>query len=297
QWVETNVLSIWHWADCARKFILMRAVGGKSLCLLLMALLLTACACGRQTAESTTAAAPVSADELKVRVVTVGFDQDTQAHYVLLANADGSRELPIMIGENEAQAILLMLHGIKPQRPLTHDLLQSIIEKTGNRVDRITISDLRDEVYYAQIFMNKGKYTIDSRPSDAIALAMHFNAPIYVSSKLFIGGRQPLLTRNSPGPHTAKALGITVEELSPELATYFKAPAGGGVLVADVSGSATVSGVQRGDVITKVGLHDVKAPSDFSTDVEAEGTDADVTLQLYRDGINRTVVVRAPSGA
>src|SRR5208282_2605697 len=76
-----------------------------------------------------------------------------------------------------------------PERPLTHDLVRSIIGQTGNRVDRIVIGDMRNEVYYATIYMDGGRYTIDSRPSDAIALAMGMNAPIYVNDKLFESAR------------------------------------------------------------------------------------------------------------
>ena len=129
--------------------------------------------------------AKVSPDEVRVQVARVGFDNETGSNYVLLLDESDSRVLPIMIGESEATAILLALHGIKPERPLTHDLVRSIIGQTGNRVDRIEIADLRDEIYYATIYMDGGRYTIDSRPSDAIALAMNMNAPIYVNTKLF----------------------------------------------------------------------------------------------------------------
>jgi bifunctional DNase/RNase len=150
------------------------------LCLMLLAAVGTACACGRfsnRTAQQT----KIPSNEIKVQVARVGFDNETGAHYVLLQDDSGSRELPIMIGENETRAILLAMQGITPERPLTHDLMRSIIGQTGNHVDRILIAELRDEVYYAKIFMDGGRVTIDSRPSDAIALGIATTVPIYVA--------------------------------------------------------------------------------------------------------------------
>ncbi len=120
----------------------MRVVGGKMVCLLWLAGLLTACACGGSPARSSaTQTSGGESGEVRVHVTSVGFDRATGAHYVMLHDDGQARELPIMIGDNEAQAILLALHNIKPDRPLTQDLLRSVIEETGNRLDRILISD------------------------------------------------------------------------------------------------------------------------------------------------------------
>ena len=223
---------------------------------------------------------------------------ETASHYVLLLDESASRELPIMIGENEALAIMLALQGEKPERPLTHDLIRSIIGKTGNRVDRIVIADMRDEVYYATIYMDGGRYLIDSRPSDAIALAMGMNAPIYVNNKLF--GSAPTLGLGAAGkiPGTARALGLTVEQLTPELASAFGQPAGGhGVLVSGVSSAAEKAGVARGDIVVKVGDREVKALDDFSRQAAQLKRGGAVTLTLNRAGSNRTVTLESsPAG-
>jgi bifunctional DNase/RNase len=154
----------------------MKAVGGRHLCLLLLAATLAACACGRSTPTGSQAS-QISPDEVRVQVAKVGLDQQTGAHFVLLQDDTESRELPIMIGESEAQAIMLSIQGIKPPRPFTHDLMRSIIAETGNGVDRIVIGEMHDEIYFAKIYMDKGRYAIDSRPSDAIALARYFDEP------------------------------------------------------------------------------------------------------------------------
>lgn len=268
----------------------MKAVGGRILCLLLLAAIGSACSCGRFPTASN-----VPSNEVKVTVTRVGFDEDTGAHYVLLQDNTESRELPIMIGEGEAQAIMLALSGIKPERPLTHDLMRSIIGQTGNKVDRIVIGDLRDEIYYAKIIMDKGRYEIDCRPSDAIALAMGSNAPIYVNSKLFESA--PALGLGSAGkvPDTARALGLTVEQLTPELALYFDQPDAHGVLVSEVSSADEKAGVARGDIVVKVGDHPVNALADFSQSASAIKSSGNVTLTLNRGGSNRIVTVAAPS--
>src|SRR5277367_301244 len=198
----------------------MKAVGGRHVCLLLLAAVVAACSCGRSPSDSS-ASAKLSPDDVQVQVARVGFDDQTGANYVLLIDQKQSRVLPIMIGESEATAILLALHGVKPERPLTHDLVRSIIGQTGNRVDRIVIGDMRNEVYYATIYMDGGRYTIDSRPSDAIALAMGMNAPIYVNDKLFESAPTLGLSPSGKIPDTANALGLTVEELTPGLASAF----------------------------------------------------------------------------
>src|SRR5260370_16316483 len=107
----------------------MKAVGGRHFCLLLLAVVVAACSCGRSPSNSS-AAAKVSPDEVRVQVARVGFDNETGANYVLLLDQSQSRLLPILIGESQATAIILALRGIKPERPLTHPLVRSIIVKT-----------------------------------------------------------------------------------------------------------------------------------------------------------------------
>jgi bifunctional DNase/RNase len=269
----------------------MKAVGGRHLCLLLLAATLAACSCSRSPSNSS-ASAKASSDDVRVQVSRVGFDDQTGANYVLLIDEKESRALPIMIGESEAQAIMLALHGIKPERPFTHDLIRSIIGQTGNSVDRIVIGDLRDEIYYATIYLDGGRYSIDSRPSDAIALAMGMNAPIYVNNRLLESSPTVGLGGGGKIPDTARALGLTVEELTPELASAFGKSNARGLLVSEVDSSAKKAGVARGDIVVKVGDRDVNAVDDFSRRVASVKNGA-VTLTLNRDGASRTVTLAA----
>ena len=105
------------------------------------------------------------------------------AYALILREIDGNRRLPIIIGAFEAQAIALEMEGIRPPRPMTHDLLRSIIETFGCTVSDVTITELRDGTFYARIALDTPTNDeIDSRPSDAIALAVRFGVPIFVMS-------------------------------------------------------------------------------------------------------------------
>lgn len=100
--------------------------------------------------------------------------------FVLLS--DGERKVPILIGPFEAQAISLPLDGATPDRPMTHDLMRNIIDRLGAELVRVVIDDLWSTTYYAKMYLRRGdeEMEIDSRPSDAIAMAVRFEAPIFV---------------------------------------------------------------------------------------------------------------------
>jgi hypothetical protein len=206
-----------------------------------------------------------SPDQVRVEVANVGLDNDSGAHYVQLEDLAGRRELQILIGDEEARTIMLEMHGIKPDRPLTHDLLRDLIEQTGNRVDRVVITSVHNQIYYADIYLDRVGLRLDSRPSDAIALAMGMGAPIFVSSGLFQSATA--FQHEAPArknlPTTITAQDIVVQDLSPSLATHFAMPPLSGVLVADVSGLAARAGLMCGDIVTAVDKHPVHNTSDF----------------------------------
>jgi len=101
---------------------------------------------------------------------------------VILKEKMAGRYLPIWIGPAEADAIAVKLQGVTVPRPLTHDLLRSVIDSLGATIESIIVSDLKSDTFYAKIILNVdgGKLEIDSRPSDALALAVRAEAPIYV---------------------------------------------------------------------------------------------------------------------
>lgn len=114
------------------------------------------------------------------------LDPVTKTPIVILRDADNKLNLPIWIGLLEATAIATELEGIKMARPMTHDLMRTIIAEMGATVERIEITELRDNTYYAIIHIRteSGEHQIDSRPSDAISLALRTKSPIYVARQV-----------------------------------------------------------------------------------------------------------------
>jgi bifunctional DNase/RNase len=116
----------------------------------------------------------------------VSFDLVGKQPIVLLKTADGNRYLPIWIGQPEAAAILMKLQGASTPRPMTHDLVTEMLEQLDAQVTRITVTELRDNTFYASITVqqNGSEIEVDSRPSDAIALAVRAEAPIYAADRV-----------------------------------------------------------------------------------------------------------------
>ena len=108
------------------------------------------------------------------------------AYALILSESSGFRRLPIIIGSFEAQAIALELENIKPPRPMSHDLLKSIIVNFDSKVDHIYINDLAEGTFYAKIILARGDsmFEVDARPSDAIALAVRFGSRIFVNERV-----------------------------------------------------------------------------------------------------------------
>jgi bifunctional DNase/RNase len=123
---------------------------------------------------------------IEVNIDSIRVSLMSQHRVVVLKEIDADRYLPIWIGPFEADAITIELQGVQVARPLTHDLLKSIILKMGATVSHILVNDLRNDTFYARIVMdiNGRQVDIDSRPSDAIALAVRVGAPIFVAESV-----------------------------------------------------------------------------------------------------------------
>ena len=118
------------------------------------------------------------------------FLTQSQASGVILKEIKGERTLPIIIGEYEAQSIALGLEKIKPPRPITHDLTLSMLDSLTAEIEKIAVTELKNNTYYAVIYIRRNStlYEIDSRPSDAIALAVRKNIPIFVAEEVMEKG-------------------------------------------------------------------------------------------------------------
>jgi len=116
----------------------------------------------------------------------VSFDMVGKQPIVLLKTVSGNKFLPIWIGHAEAAAILMKLQGAQTPRPMTHDLVSDILGELNAQVAKITVTELKDNTFYALITLksNASEIEVDSRPSDALALAVRTNAPIFAADKV-----------------------------------------------------------------------------------------------------------------
>jgi uncharacterized protein len=144
-----------------------------------------AVALGAGAGCSRSEAHPANAVEVRVRGFAV--DERSQSPVVILEERNGARRLPIWIGFAEADAIASQLQSVEPPRPGTHDLAKRLIDGLEGSIERVEVTDLEAGVYYARIVLVRDgrSVQIDARPSDAIALALRFDAPVFVNEALF----------------------------------------------------------------------------------------------------------------
>lgn len=122
--------------------------------------------------------------QMKVRGLM--FDPYNNAYIVILRDEDNADMLPIWVGKAEASAISFALEGIATPRPMTHDLMKSVLDTVDAKVISVVLTDLKDNTYFAKIHLmfEDSEYSIDSRPSDAIALALRTNSPIFAKEEV-----------------------------------------------------------------------------------------------------------------
>jgi bifunctional DNase/RNase len=122
------------------------------------------------------------AEEIRMEIRGLMLDPSSNVPIVILRDVDNQVFLPIWIGVFEANAIALRIENVEPPRPMTHDLLRSVLEEVGVTVRKVVISDLQDNTFYALIHADRDgeQFRLDARPSDAIALALRAEVPIYV---------------------------------------------------------------------------------------------------------------------
>ena len=127
---------------------------------------------------------------IEMKVMGIALDTRSGSPIVVLHDLDNRRALPIWIGSAEASAIIRKIEKLTVARPMTHDLVVDIVKKTGYKISKIEINDVEKETYYATIYLENGEdeLVIDARPSDAIAVAMRADAPIFVTANVLANG-------------------------------------------------------------------------------------------------------------
>jgi uncharacterized protein len=214
--------------------------------------------------------------EVEVYVRGVTIDPASHSPVVVLEDRASGAQLPIWVGPTEARAILMRLEGVEAPRPMTHDLIKTMLDQTGVQFDRILIHALDGGTYYARIFLTAdgGTVEIDSRPSDAIALAVRFDKPIFVTRALLQS--EEVTAHGPPGSDALTVADVTVQALSSDLAEHFAIGPGHGVLVSAV-GDQAGGDLQPGDVILAAGGEAVHSPAEFASMIH----DASGKLDLF----------------
>ncbi|HVN85096.1 MAG TPA: bifunctional nuclease domain-containing protein [Candidatus Binatia bacterium] len=221
--------------------------------------------------------------EVEVEIRSVGVDQASRLPVLVLQDKAKHVALPIWIGPGEAQAIATQLEGVAPPRPMTHDLIKVMLDEAGVEFQRVLIGDLKDSTYYAHIFLRSGRkdIEIDSRPSDAIALAVRFRKPIFIARSLLERDGAIDLRKQAKAAGGFTFAGITVQELTDDLASYFDVPPGHGVLVSDVARDVSAA-VKRGDVIVELNGEPIADVASLQAKIEQLGTGAHADLAVRR---------------
>lgn len=259
---------------------------------------IAACAVGFLLPMHPVDAGPKEANVVEMKVKGVAVHPETNSPVVMLESVGDKRELPIWIGFPEAQAIALQLENITTPRPMTHDLLKDILDKLNIRVVKIVISDLKNDIFFATITLERENKTmeVDSRPSDALALAVKVRAPIYAANFVLEQARATEGFLREAGEGIHKRYGLRAQTLNQELADYFGLPNKEGVLVSTVQeqGVAGKAGLKRGDVITRVdGIQTLNLKDFYDTLAKLENK-KEFPVNVIRDNGKITLTFRVP---
>ena len=236
--------------------------------------------------------------EMKVKRVMLDPSIRTPTAVVILESTKEKKLMPIWIGSEEATSIAIELENVAIPRPNAHDLVRNILQGVGVALNRITITDVRNNIYYATITLKlKGQeFQIDSRPSDAIAVALRMKAPIFVSNQVLAKARE-LPSAEKSGDNVRKILGLHLQDLSPELASLLDMQPNSGVLVADVElkSPASQAGIQRGDLILKANDKTIRKVGDLEAVTQTAKKPAQIKLELLRKGKAASALLELPA--
>jgi bifunctional DNase/RNase len=234
-----------------------------------------------------------NSDLLEVDVEGLVIDPTTNSPVVILVGKEYKKALPIFIGTGEAGAIARGMKDIETARPMTHDLMKSILDGLDAEVERVIITDLIDNIFFAQIIIRIGKTkkTIDSRPSDAIALAVRTGTPIFVNVNVMEKSSSSDLTGWVVEENLTKQFGFKVQNLSKELLEAMNVDVEEGVLVSHVmDGSpAEKGGLNRGDIILRLQGEKVRDVEAFDELLVKLPNDKEIQIAIFSPNGEREI--------
>jgi uncharacterized protein len=234
------------------------------------ALVLALAACGPPAggaADGEVAPDTVADGLVPVELATVGMDPTQQAPVVLLREATTGKIVPIWVGVPEAQSILAVMLGVEMPRPMTHDLLASVIRELGASVEEVVVHDVRETTFIGRVTLRPAGeervVEVDSRPSDALALAIRTGAPIRVAERLLAAPPDFDFLAPEADEQVVRMLGATVVAPSRTLRERYGLPDRPGLVVVGTSSAAADEGLRRGDLILEINGVVPRAPMDF----------------------------------
>jgi hypothetical protein len=201
---------------------------------------------------------PTERDLISVKISRLIVDPGSGQPVVILSDEKEKLGLPIWIGFFEANAMNAELEGVTHPRPLTHDLLETIIRKTRVKIHRVMITHLQESTYHATLMLeiDGNLVPIDARPSDSMVMALKFNAPVFVSKRLFTETAISL----EESKNIEETYGITAQDLTPALAEAFSFSSEHGVLISHVEEKslAAEAGLKKGDILFEMDGRPIK---------------------------------------
>ncbi len=230
----------------------------------------------------------IDADELiPVELASVGVVPLTGTPVVLLREPESGNIVPIFIGPNEARAIIMAQRDIESTRPMTHDLLVDLLGSLKGQLNRVIVDELRDSTYHGalEVLINDGEDSIliDSRPSDALAMAVRTGAAILVAPSVLEAG-EDIPFEGLGDDDVVTALGITVMSVTDDLKQALELPDEPGVLVSSVEGMAGMAGLQPGALIVSVNERTPASPMTFLELVNATERGEKARLKFWHEG-------------
>jgi bifunctional DNase/RNase len=228
---------------------------------------------------------PEGNGDLEVKVKGVNVNPDGESSLVVLVDLHDKTALPIFIGFTEARAIGLKMNDIKTIRPMTHDLMKTIVDRLEAKLVRVVINKVEGNIIYAILHMRLGdsEIEIDSRPSDAIALALRTGTPIFASREVVEAIGVALGELDNQNRFVMRQ-GLTVQKMTPLLAQHFGLDVPEGVLVSGVQpGSpAEGAGLKTGDVIIEINGQKIDDLREFKAIVRGIEEGKRITLLVRR---------------
>lgn len=226
-------------------------------------------------------------DLVPVELATVGFDRLSGTPVVLLREPESGDVVPILVGVNEARAILMALHEVDVRRPMTHDLMHSLVGAVDFRLERVMVDELRDGTYFGMLQLRRNQsdepILVDTRPSDGLALALRAGAMILVAPAI-LQHRPDLEFEGLEDDEVVTAVDITVVPVTAELREALQLPDAAGVLVSRAGGRAEAAGITAGSLILGVNGVTPETPMEFLELIGETPTGERARIRYWSDG-------------